>query len=473
MGSAPRPVLHDLAYTLRVVLLGGPGGRPWTNLLMAFIPLAAAADAWGWPSSATFLLALLSMLPLAERLGFCTEALSEHCNDTAAGLINASMGNAPELIIALFALNSGKLDVVKESLIGSVLSNLLLVMGTALVLGGARVRLQSFNSVLSPQNASLLLVCCLAVFMPTCMVAAGLEVRPGAALLVSRLSSAVLLLLYGAYLVFQLKTHAELFDDGGEGGAGGGSGASEEREEGEGEESRPLTASGGALPLRLGSGGAAALEAPGAAGGGDAQAAAAAAGSAALDDCAAEAEDGERLSLLGATFGLAVMAALVAYVSDILVDTIEGAGAAWGVPPAFIAAMLVPIAGNAAEHTSALIFAYKDRLDLALGICVGSAVQIFCFVLPLVVVAGWGAGQPLSLDFRPFELGLLLFSVLIASFTLLPGKSHYLAGAVHVAAYLLMGAGYLMYSGACPAGSVESQSTSGSALCRAGNGTSL
>jgi Ca2+:H+ antiporter len=505
---APRAWPADLAHSLRVIFLGAPGARPYFNVCLVFIPLAAAADALRWPSGVTFLLALLSMLPLAERLGYCTEELSEHVNDTVAGLMNASMGNAPELIIALFALSAGKIDVVKESLIGSVLSNLLLVMGTALVLGGARAHQQSFNNVLAPQNASLLLACSLAVFMPTGMVAAGLELRPGAALAVSRASSVLLLLLYGVYLVFQLKTHPELFEDGeeeeeeeeGAGGAGAAAGGGDEEEGEEEGESRPLTgagASGSSSGTGLEAGAAAAAagcDAPaapplcsdaalspreprGAPGGAAATVAVAAAAAAGAGGAGAQADGEEHLTMLGATFGLACMAALVAYVSDILVGAIEGAGRSWGISPAFIAAMLVPIAGNAAEHTSALIFAYKDRLDLALGICVGSAVQIYAFVLPLVVVVGWCINQPMSLDFKPFELGLLVFAVLITAFSLLPGRSNYLSGCVHAAAYLMMAAGYLMYSGSCPAGSVEAQSAAGGTLCSSAgggaNGTSL
>jgi Ca2+:H+ antiporter len=469
---APRGALADLAFSLRLILIGAPGSRPWLNVCMLLIPAAILSDALAWPRSGTFLLALLSMLPLAERLGFCTEELSEHVNDTVAGLMNASMGNAPELIIALFALSSGKIDVVKQSLIGSVLSNLLLVLGTSLILGGTKVHLQSFNNVLSPQNASLLLACCLAVFMPTSLVASGLEQRPGAALLVSRVSAVLLLLLYGVYLVFQLRTHSELFEDGegdGEGAAGGGGGGGGGSGEDRADESSPLTAQAEA------GGGAGALAAAGAAAAGAAAPLAAAASGAAAEEEAAGSSDGppeeEHLTLLGATFGLACMAALVALVSEVLVGAIEDAGQAWGVSAAFVAAMVVPIAGNAAEHTSALIFAYKDRLDLALGICVGSAVQIYAFVLPLLVVVGWAAGRPLSLDFKPFECGLLFFAVLITAFSLMPGKSNYLAGFVHTLAYLMMAGGYLLYSGTCPAGSLEVQGAAGP-QCLAANGTS-
>ena len=480
-----RTVLEDLAFTGRVILVGHPGERPWFNVCLLIIPFAVMAEALHWPGSVRFILALLSMLPLAERLGFCTEELSEHVNDTTAGLMNASMGNAPELIIALFALSAGKIDVVKESLIGSVLSNLLLVLGSALLVGGTRVHMQSFNNVLAPQNAIMLLACSLAVFMPTSLVASGLELRPGGALLTSRVSSLFLLLLYCAYLIFQLKTHAELFDDEGEGGG----------EEGGGEvnEASPLTAaeqlSAGSESSVAGGGSsssssrslpvnsAAALP-PSAAAAEAEEAGAAAAFALPIPKGTGMSEllvqpppPTEHLTLLGSMFGLACMAALVACVSDILVGAIEDAGMSWGISPAFIAAMLVPIAGNAAEHTSALIFAYKDRLDLALGICVGSAVQIYAFVLPLLVVMGWMINKPMSLDFKVFEFGALLFSVLLTNATLQPGRTNYLSGCVHVLSYLMLCVGYLQYSGPCPTGSVVGL---GGLTCEvAGNATKL
>jgi Ca2+:H+ antiporter len=449
----PRKVLEDLTFSLKVILVGHPGSRPWFNVCLVSIPLAIIARALLLPHSIVFILSLLSMLPLAERLGFCTEELSEHVNDTVAGLMNASMGNAPELIIALFAMYSGKIEVVKQSLIGSVLSNLLLVLGSALVMGGTRVHMQAFNNVLSPQNASLLLACCLAVFLPTTLVASGLESRPGAALLVSRVASLLLLLLYVAYLVFQLKTHAELFEDEEEGG----------REEEKGaDEGTPLTVAATASAAEAGAAGASVDV--------DADADADVDAGAPPAPLGAPPQD-EHLTMLGSTFGLAITAALVAYVSEILVGAIEGASSAWGISAAFVAAILLPIAGNAAEHTSALIFAYKDRLDLALGICVGSAVQIYAFVLPLVVVLGWMVGQPMSLDFKPFEFGMLLFSVLLTAFTLLPSKTTYLSGCIHIVSYIIVATGYLLYSGSCPAGMVEEQSSTAGLLCKLANAT--
>ena len=158
-------------------------------------------------------------------------------------------------------------------------------------------------------------------------------------------------------------------------------------------------------------------------------------------------------------FCLAIVAALVAYVSDLLVGTLEGASDSWGVSTAFVSAILLPIAGNAAEHTSALIFAYKNRLDLALGICVGSAVQIFAFVMPLMVVAGWIGDRPMSLDLKPFEFGALFFSVLLTGYTLAPGKANYLTGAAHVFSYAILVVGYLSYSGSCPLGKAEVYAT--------------
>ena len=195
-----------------LVFLGAPGDRPWFNALLLLTPIALAsnapgAGALGSPPVA-FPLSLLAMLPLAERLGFCTEALSEHVSDTLAGLLNASMGNAPELVIAIFALRKGLLRVVQLSLLGSVLSNLLLVLGTALIVGGFRRNFQPFKSATSGLAASMLITGCLAVLLPTVLVADGAETTDGvSALLASRLAALALLALYGAYLFFQLYTH--------------------------------------------------------------------------------------------------------------------------------------------------------------------------------------------------------------------------------------------------------------------------
>ena len=258
--------------------------------------------------------------------------------------------------------------------------------------------------------------------------------------------SIFLLFLYGSFLVFQLKTHKELFD--------------EEEEEGE-EEKGEATIDG------VGSTAEAVVDvgASGAMNKREAQKK--------VEEAEEEEEGGEEtLTFWESLLGLAIVAGIVAFVSEILVDALGGASLAWGLSPAFCAAILLPVAGNAAEHTSALIFAYKNRLDLSLGICVGSAVQIYAFVIPVVVVVGWAVNQPLALDFKPFEYGLLFFAVLVTANTLSSGKSTYFSGMLHVIIYAIMCTGYLLFSGQCPRGYLEVFDTVKGSNCIPRNTTS-
>ena len=199
---------------LKLVFLGNPGERPWLNVLLALAPVAIALKATNASSLSQFIFSILSMLPLAERLGFCTEELAEHVNDTFAGLMNASMGNAPELIIAIIALFNNEIRVVQLSLLGSILSNLLLVLGTSFFLGGLYFHEQSFSVVLQPASVAMLFMGVLAIGLPvslksTCTEASG----SSDALSVSRISSVFLLAAYLCFIVFELKTHGDLFED--------------------------------------------------------------------------------------------------------------------------------------------------------------------------------------------------------------------------------------------------------------------
>jgi len=480
----------------RLLLLGTPAERPWTNCLLVFIPLAVASGAL-WSAGATFALTLAALVPLAERLGFCTEQLAEYVPDTVAGLMNASMGNAPELIIALFALRAHLVAVTAASLLGSILSNLLLVLGTSLLVGGLAHFELRFSTALAPTHALLLGACAAAHALATAAARAG---APAADVLrLSRAAAAVLLALYAAFLVFQLRTHARLFDDGeGEGeGEGEGGGAAAPRAaardaaadaaEGggaaagaEGAETAPLVAAAsaegaGAAPLARGGAAAAppapeagaqpggrlfsAATPPAAAGGGVAgKAAAAAAADGDVDDgngdddeptrsLAAAAADGggePRLSFLGSVVALAVVAALVAVLSEVLTASIEAGAAALGLSERFVCTILTPIAGNAAEHWSAVTFARKNRLDVSLGIAVGSSVQIGLFLMPLMTLVGGAWGEPLSYDFGALEAAALAASVLLAAAASAQGRAHWMQGAVLLAAYAIVCAGFLV-----------------------------
>jgi Ca2+:H+ antiporter len=422
----------------KLLLIGTKGERPWFNLFLIFIPLCLIGSLAQWPPGVVFALSLLAMLPLAERLGFCTEELSEHVSDTVAGLMNASMGNAPELIIALFAMEKGLYRVVQLSLVGSVLSNLLLVLGTSLWLGGVYHREQSFNNDLSATTESLLHTTCLMVFLPTMLRFTNLEeVNCDSQLLLSRIASLFMLFLYIAYLIFQLKTHSYLFEDDPEGKeikraslvnrtlrrassvdlieVSGKRSSESKTAESKQDTPEPPPKEEAEAEIQI----------------------------EAIN--VVPEEDELHFSMIGSIIGLACIAVVVAFVSDILVGSIEGAADTWGISSTFVAVILVPVAGNAAEHTSAVIFATRNRLNVTIGVALGSSVQVFGFLVPFLVLVGWIGGYPMDLQFGVFENFSLLLAVLASASILNAGKSYWISGCVLVCGYGMVAAGYAVH----------------------------
>ncbi len=415
---------------VKIMVLGDPDERPWFNIFLVFLPMSLASyfgsstSVFAQPGIA-FAISLMAMLPLAERLGFATESLAEHVPDTLAGLMNASMGNAPELIIAIFALQQGLYDVILVSLIGSMLSNLLLVLGTSLIVGSiCNPPFQRFKAETSGMTASMLLLSVTAIAAPTLIVATSSEDRPDAALLISRICALFLLFLYILFLIFQMKTHSHLFDD------------DEVFGEEELDRNQDLNASQLLVASTLGaedtSSGSSGLE------GKEKES---------MDPIEGDGEEGDaKLSMRGSILWLVIIAAVVALVSENLVRSIDGAAQSWGLGQAFISCIMLPIAGNAAEHFSAVLFAKRNRLDLSLGIAIGSTLQIALFVLPLLVVLGWLMNKPVTLDSKPFQAGSLIMAVLMTVFLLLNGKSYWMSGVVLVSAYAVVATGFGMYS---------------------------
>ncbi|XP_062212933.1 vacuolar cation/proton exchanger 1a-like [Phragmites australis] len=366
-----RPVLANL----QEVFLG-------TKLAVLFpaVPLAIAAQCAHYGQVWVFSLSLLGLIPLAERVSFLTEQIALYTGPTLGGLLNATCGNATELIIALFALMRGKIEVVKCSLLGSVLSNLLLVLGTSLFCGGI-VNLgadQPYDRKQSDVSTGLLILGLLCQSLPLMLryaVGAGEHAVAAATtgLELSRACSIVMLLAYVAYLFFQLKTHSQLFEP------------QEVEDDGEVEET----------PV---------------------------------------------LGLASGFFWLAFMTVLISILSEYVVGTIEPTSLSWGLSVSFISIILLPIVGNAAEHAGAIIFALKNKLDITLGVALGSATQISMFVIPLSVIVAWIAGIQMDLDFKLLETGSLFISVLVTAFTLQDGTSHYLKGILLLLCYIVIGA---------------------------------
>ncbi|OMO97563.1 Calcium/proton exchanger [Corchorus olitorius] len=372
-------LLRQFLTNLQEVFLGTK-----LSVLFPAIPLAVLAQSYGFAREWVFALSLLGLTPLAERVSFLTEQLACYTGPTVGGLLNATCGNATELIIAIFALSQHKIDVVKYSLLGSVLSNLLLVLGTSLFCGGiANLRKeQKYDRRQADVNSLLLLLGLLCHSLPLLFRLAG--AAPTAettdpTLQLSRASSIVMLIAYLSYLVFQLFTHRQLFE------------AQEESEDEDGvSEEEPVIGFWSGLIWLIG------------------------------------------------------MTAVISLLSEYVVGTIEDASSSWGISVSFISIILLPIVGNAAEHAGAIIFAFKNKLDISLGVALGSATQISMFVVPLCVIVSWIMGIKMDLNFNLLETGSLALSIIAVAFTLQDGTSHYMKGLVLLLLYIVIGACFFL-----------------------------
>ncbi|KAI5414093.1 hypothetical protein KIW84_058293 [Lathyrus oleraceus] len=304
---------------LRNSLVGLPGvnGLSTEQLKRLTIAVELVAN-----PSIIFILSLLGLTPLAERVSFLTEQIAIFTGPTVGGLLNATCGNVTELIIAIFALTTNKIAVVKYSLLGSVLSNLLLVLGTSLLCGGiANIgEEQKYDRRQADVNSLMLLLALLCHLLPLLFTysAASAELTVKPSLYLSRASSIVMLVAYFAYLIFQLWTHRQLFE-------------AEDEGEGEGENNG--------------------------------------------------AEEEAVIGFWSGFAWLAGMTVFIAWLSEYVVDTIEDASDSWGLSVSFLSIILLPIVGNAAEHAGAIIFAFKNKLDISLGVALGSSTQIAMFVV--------------------------------------------------------------------------------------------
>ncbi|XP_044492435.1 vacuolar cation/proton exchanger 3-like [Mangifera indica] len=376
VSKVPFSCLRQLLANLQEVFLGTK-----LSILFPAVPLAIIAQCFGFGRPWVFALSLLGLTPLAERVSFLTEQIAYYTGPTVGGLLNATCGNATELIIAIFALAELKIDVVKYSLLGSILSNLLLVLGTSLFCGGiANLRSeQKFDRRQADVNSQMLLLALLCHLLPLLFRYAGgghsdaLTADP--TLHLSRVASIVMLIAYIVYIIFQLWTHRQLFE-------------AQEEEDG--------------------------------------------------DDGSSE-----EAAVLGFWTGfiwLVVMTVVIAILSEYVVGTIEDASDSWGISVSFLSIILLPIVGNAAEHAGAVIFAFKNKLDITLGVALGSSTQIALFVVPLTVIVAWIMGINMDLNFNLIETGSLALSIIATAFTLQDGSSHYLKGLVLLLCYIVIGA---------------------------------
>jgi Ca2+:H+ antiporter len=349
--------------------------RPSLNWLLVFVPLTvwlehANPDQHTW----IFLSACLSILPLAGWLGHATEHLASRTSEAVGGLLNATFGNAAELIIAIAALRQGLFEVVKASLTGSIIGNILLVGGLSMFCGGLKYKQQTFNAAGARTQATLLLLTAFALVVPAMFhAAAGPAGWPKEDDLALEIS-VVLLIAYGASLLFSLVTHKSAFS---------GLPAAEAAEN-----------EGGHAPWSVGR----------------------------------------------ALLTLAAATALIAWMSEILVGSVGPAAQAFGMTSIFVGVIVVAIIGNAAEHSTAILVALKNRMDLSMSIAIGSSIQVALFVAPLLVVLSHFIGpRPMDLLFSLAEVVAVVLSVLIVNHVASDGESNWLEGLMLLAVYAILG----------------------------------
>jgi len=371
-------------------LAASPDRRSWARwlftgegipyLLTPLIPVALALELADASASVIFVTAALGIIPTAALMGRATEELAARSGPGIGGLLNVTFGNFPELVIAFFALLEGLQEVVKASIIGSILGNILLVMGAAMFLGGLGRDRQYFDRTAAGAQSAMLLLAMTALVMPAVfqLVAGGglpsvnqEKVNFGSE--VEHLSFAVAIVLMATYvagLVFSLKTHRSLFNP--------------PHKEEEGEHDEPWSVRRGVIVL-------------------------------------------------------AIAGVLVGVMSEVLVGSISDAAHSIGLSEFFIGAIVVAIVGNAAEHWVAVLVARKDNMDLAVNIAIGSSAQIALFVAPLLVLLSFVFGPfPMPLVFNGFEVAALVLAVIIANRVTVEGQSNWFEGLQLLAAYLIL-----------------------------------
>jgi Ca2+:H+ antiporter len=348
--------------------------------LGVFIPAAVALELAHASPVLIFTAAALGVIPTAALMGTATEELAERTGPGIGGFLNVTFGNAPELIIAFFALEAGLHEVVKASIVGSIIGNILLVLGAAMLAGGWKRETQTFNRTAANAQSAMLLLALAALLLPAAfqLIHGGSlpgvgEERHSFGSEVEHLSlgvAIVLMLSYAAGLFFSMKTHRRIFNPFEEEGSGHTGGWSIRK----------------ALVL------------------------------------------------------LAVAAVLVGLMSEVLVGSIGEASHEIGLSEFFVGVFVVAIVGNAAEHWVAVLVAMKNKMDLAVNIAIGSSAQIALFVAPLLVLGSYVIGPgPMPLVFNGYELGAMLFAVLIANFLTQEGESNWFEGVQLLALYAVLG----------------------------------
>ena len=338
------------------------------RLLLLFVPIAIYLGLTHASPTWVFVFSCLAILPLAGLMGEATEHITHHTGPGIGGLMNASFGNAAELIIAFIALKAGETEIVKASLTGSIIGNMLMVLGLSMLLGGWKHKELKFSRIAGESSSSVMVLAVVALVIPAIYANVTQHKNPAQVESLSLDISWVLLFTYAASLLFQLKSHKHLF-------------AAEH---------------------------------------GD------------------EVHDGPIWSIGKSIAVLVVAAGFVGWISEFLVHAVGEAGDAMGMSKVFMGVVVVAIVGNAAEHSTAILVAMKGKMDLSLGIAMGSSMQIALFVAPVLVIAGHFMGTPLGLEFSILEVVAVFLSVGAVSLLVIDGRTNWFEGLQLLAIYTIL-----------------------------------
>lgn len=356
--------------------------------LLVFAPIAVALEFAHANHIVLFVIAVIALIPLAKLIGDSTEHLATHYGPTVGSLLNVTFGNAAEIIIAIVAISAGLLDLVKASITGAIIGNILLIFGLSVVVGGFRFKEQKFSRENIGFQSSMLFLAIIGLAVPTIMaytVLPPLE-HPGEIQLLSDSLAIILIIVYILGIIFTFFTHKHLFV----------------------QPEEPATAAGnGAQPA------------------------------AAHDD-----DHHGHWSKKKSFILLAASMAGVIVVSEILVGSVEATGEELGFGELFVGAIIVGIVGNAAEHSSAILLARRGKMELSIGIAAGSGTQIALFVVPILVFAGIALGQPFSLVFTLFELAVIFLAAIILNLIVHDGRSNWFEGVMLTAVYVIIAIGF-------------------------------
>ncbi|CAO0793754.1 unnamed protein product [Mucor circinelloides] len=392
----------------------------WLNVLLIFIPLGWASH-FVWNPTTTFILNFIAIIPLAKLLGFATEDIALRTGEVIGGLLNATFGNSIEMIISIISLTQNLVIVVQASMLGSILSNILIVLGMSFFCGGLRFKEQKFNITAAQTSASLLFISVVSLLLPAAFYGSTVNAETAAKersdiLNISRATSIILLVIYFAYLVFQLKTHRTLFLQ-----------VPVEAFKIERQVSRiKLFNNNNANAV-------------------DEERIASEAPLERQEEKEEEEEESPSMPWWLAILLLLAITALVAVCAEFLVSAIEQVVEQWHISETFVGLILLPIVGNAAEHVTAVTVAYKNKMDLALGVAVGSSMQVALLVTPIMVIIGWGINVDMSLFFNVYETAVLFASVILVNYLIVDGKSNWLEGFMLCALYILIAISFYYY----------------------------